>query len=58
MSAMEQILEGPLLAGSVRSPMSASEHPSTKIPSFADRQLSGNRDGWFGHLAAAQINQG
>lgn len=29
--------------------MSASEHPGTKIPSFANRQLSGNHDGRFGH---------
>jgi len=49
MSAMEQFLEGPLLAGSVKSPTTASEHPKSKDRGFADRLLWRNLDGRNGH---------
>ncbi|MDO8340986.1 MAG: hypothetical protein Q7T59_03355, partial [Candidatus Woesebacteria bacterium] len=52
---MRIAIEWQLLAGRLRSPKAASEHPSWQNLSLADRQLSGNRYGRFGHQAAPQV---
>jgi hypothetical protein len=52
---MDGCLDWPVVAGRVRSPTAGSEQFSSKNRGLAERLLSGNRDGRFGHDPAVAL---